>query len=160
MCFGLKSNIESTRGRPLCKAWGIWTNSPSLALALDGPHVICPGGCPSTPVSGRSTAHSGDYPDNFAIFVNTALSRAADDVRQMISKKTWPVKWGCSVGADAVSDNLKHASRRDSGLSGSGVAHNGAEGHTTRWRCSDIKPYIFTYGTFVSAVTRFARHGW
>ena len=75
--FGLKSIISSTRDLPLCKAWGIWTNSYPLIVALDSPKVLCQGGHPSTPVGGADTAHSGAYPNDFAYYVNTAFSTRA-----------------------------------------------------------------------------------
>ena len=78
--FGLKSVIEGTRGKALCKAWKVWTNNPSLALALDGPHVRCPGGCDSVAVNGRNTAHTGSYPDQLVVFVNRALSSTESEV--------------------------------------------------------------------------------
>ena len=72
--FGLKSIMPSTRNLPLCKAWGIWTTSVPLAVALSDPRVLCRVGHPSTPVFGANTAHSGAYPDDFARFVLLSLS--------------------------------------------------------------------------------------
>ena len=72
--FGLKSIIPKTKGQPLCKACGVWTNDLQLARALDRPQARCLGTCPSTPVSGKNTEHSGNYPDNFALLVNAAFT--------------------------------------------------------------------------------------
>ena len=94
--FGLKSIIPSTRGLPLCKAWGIWTNSAPLATALSDPRVLYQGGHPSTPVSGANTAHSGAYPNDFAHFVNTAFSTrvapALDLLRQSGHFQAWQLE--------------------------------------------------------------------
>ena len=85
--FGLKSIAKSTLGRPLCKAWGIWTNHEGLALALDGPHVHCPGGHARVRVEGQNTAHSGAYPDNLALFVNKALTSTVSSIRKMVDER-------------------------------------------------------------------------
>ena len=89
--MGLKSVIKATLGQPLCKAWGIWTNNASLALALDGPHVLCQGGHVSIPVEGKNTAHTGVYPDNLAKFIHAALSSTLEQVGQMKDRHAWPI---------------------------------------------------------------------
>ena len=93
--FGLKSICGPTRGMPLCKCWGIWTNNYPLSIALDGPHVQCPGGHVKVPVAGQNTAHSGAYPDDLALFVHTALTSSEDHMRQMIDMRAWPVNLEC-----------------------------------------------------------------
>ena len=93
--FGLASIVSKTRGQPLCKAWRIWTNNPSLSAGLDGRHVICQGGHPSTPVSGADTAHSGTYPDGFAKFVNKVITTPLDELQLMATNNSWPVVGKC-----------------------------------------------------------------
>ena len=89
--FGMVSIAAKTRGLPLCKAWGIWTNHPALSRALDSTHVHCQGGHPTTPVSGQDTAHSGVYPDSFAKFIHAVLTTPIADIEHMISTNTLPV---------------------------------------------------------------------
>ena len=89
--FGLESIAARTRGLPLCKAWGIWTSSKSLSLALSGPEVRCQGGHPSTPVSGIDTAHSGNYLDRMAKYVIKSLCTSHDDVLRDMGSKTWSI---------------------------------------------------------------------
>ena len=82
--FGLVSVTAKTRGLPLCKAWGVWTNHPVLSRALNGSRVRCQGGHPSTPVSGQDTAHSGIYPDAFARFIHSTLTEPAAELENMV----------------------------------------------------------------------------
>ena len=89
--FGLASIVNKTLGLPLCKAWGIWSNNPSLSFALDGPHVRCQGGHPSTKVEGESTAHSGVYPDDFAKYINTVMTTPISDLQNMAASGEWPI---------------------------------------------------------------------
>ena len=95
--MGLKAIIKATLGQPLCKAWGIWTNNASLALALDGPHVRCQGGHVSIPVVGKNTAHTGICPDNLAKFINFVLSSTVEQVGQMTDRPAWPIPLASSL---------------------------------------------------------------
>ena len=88
--FGLSSIIEATRGRPLCKAWGIWTNSKPLAVALDGPHVRCSGCVDSVAVGGRDTAHTGSYTDAFASFVNRVVTKTELETWRLLEELSNP----------------------------------------------------------------------
>ena len=87
--MGLTSVVGKTQGELLCKAWGIWTNHPSLSLALKGPHVRCSGGHPSVPVGGADTEHSGSYPDALARLVHLAITTTADDVPALVESQRW-----------------------------------------------------------------------
>ena len=89
--FGLKSIAAQTRGLPLCKAWGIWTSSKSLSLALSGPEVRCQGGHPSTAVSGKDTAHSGTYTDHFARYVIKSLCTPREEVLHAMQNGKWSI---------------------------------------------------------------------
>ena len=89
--FGMVSVAAKSRGLPLCKAWGVWTNHPSLSRALNSTHVQCQGGHPTTPVSGQDTAPSGVYPDSFAKFIHAVLTTPVAEVETMISTNTLPV---------------------------------------------------------------------
>ena len=70
--FGLTSIVTKTFGKPLCKAWGVWTNNESFNIALETSYVQCPGCWPKTAVEGRDIAHSGSYPDPLAKFKSMA----------------------------------------------------------------------------------------
>ena len=89
--FGLTSIIKKSFGHPLCKAWAVWSNNPSLSMALDGPHVHCQGGHDYLAVSGQNTAHSGNYPDAFAKFIYFALTAPLADLRKTASSSEWPI---------------------------------------------------------------------
>ena len=96
--FGLRSIARATFGQPLCKAWGIWTNHEGLALALDGPHVHCPGGHARVRVEGQNTRHSGAYPDGLALFVNKALTSTVGSIHRMVDERArmTPGSAGCT----------------------------------------------------------------
>ena len=81
--FGLTSIATRTRGRPLCKAWGVWTNNESLNIALETRFVRCSGCKPKTAVEGLDTAHSGSYPDPLAKFLNKIITMPVDAVRSL-----------------------------------------------------------------------------
>ena len=118
---------------PLCKAWGVWTNSSSLALALDGPHVRCAGGHPSVPVGGADTEHSGSYPENFAIFVHTALAASEQDVAARVEAHCWP----CNLGSPIISGRVNDG--RDVLQPGLALAGTGTAGGR---RC--LKPAVLS----------------
>lgn len=90
--FGLKSIVQPTAGTPICKAWGIWTKNPSLSLALNGSHVLRPCGHPTVQVNGSNIAHSGVYPDDFALFINRSSVNDVQDISHLIEEHIqWPV---------------------------------------------------------------------
>ena len=104
--MGLTSVVGKTQGELLCKAWGIWTNHPSLLLALQGPHVRCSGGHRSIAVEGADTVHSGTYPDALARLVHLAISTTADDVPALLASQRWRNPLGSSftqMGGDGCS---------------------------------------------------------
>ena len=108
---------------PLCKAWGIWTNSRSLALALEGPHVRCSGGHPSVAVGGADTEHSGSYPDNLALFILSSITSSVDEVEAMVELQRWP----CNLGSPPIPDGAGDGRVDDQlGLTPAGTGTDGA----------------------------------
>ena len=124
--FGLASIAGATRGRPLCKKWGIWTSSKSLALSLDREQVLCQGGHPSTPVSGVDTAHSGAYTDSMARYVIVSLCTPAGDVSRAIEHGTWSIQIPpfASTAGGALEDGLE-AERSRTGTEAADAVLNG-----------------------------------
>ena len=68
---GLMSINPKTKGKLLCKAWGVWSNNPEILNQLS--KLGCNKAHPVVGVCGEDTEHSGNYTDRFAKTLHIAF---------------------------------------------------------------------------------------